>query len=94
MKALKAFIKPFEAPQRSVKIKASLNFFSSSGIGKGRVKAFHSWKFVPIPNFTEANRSYNFSCPQLVKVSGKAFSKRFSKTFLKKDSQKVPNLEQ
>ena len=26
MKALKAFIKPFEAPQRSVKIKIELNF--------------------------------------------------------------------
>ena len=31
MKALKAFIKPFEAPQRSV------NFLSSSGIGTGKV---------------------------------------------------------
>ena len=30
------FIKPFEAPQRSVKIKISLNFLSSSGIGMGR----------------------------------------------------------
>ena len=37
MKALKAFIKPFEATQRSVKIKIELNFFSSSGIGTGRV---------------------------------------------------------
>ena len=27
MKALKAFIKPFEAPQRSVKIKIQLNFY-------------------------------------------------------------------
>ena len=27
MKALKAFIKPFEAPQRSVKIKISDNFY-------------------------------------------------------------------
>ena len=35
-----AFIKPFEAPQRSVKIKIKLDFFSSSGIGTGRVKAF------------------------------------------------------
>ena len=37
MKAFKAFTKPFEAPQRSVKIKILLNFFSSSGIGTGRV---------------------------------------------------------
>ena len=27
MKALKAFIKPFEAPQRSVKIKIEVNFY-------------------------------------------------------------------
>ena len=37
LKAFKALIKPFEAPQRSVKIKISLKFFSSSGIGTGRV---------------------------------------------------------
>ena len=29
MKAFKAFIKPFEAPQRSIKIKIQLKFFSS-----------------------------------------------------------------
>ena len=34
---MKAFIKPFEAPQRSVKIKNCVNFLSSSGIGTGRV---------------------------------------------------------
>ena len=38
MKAFKVFIKPFEAPQRSVKIKISHNFFTSSGIRTGRVK--------------------------------------------------------
>ena len=38
MVALKAFIKPFEAPQRSVKIKISVNSFFSSGIGKGGLK--------------------------------------------------------
>ena len=38
MKAFKAFIRPFEAPQRSAKIKIQLNFFSSSGVGTGRVK--------------------------------------------------------
>ena len=37
MKALKAFIKPIEAPQRSVKIKIQLIFSSLSGIGTGRV---------------------------------------------------------
>ena len=38
MKAFKAFIRPFEEPQRSAKIKIQLNFFSSSGVGMGRVK--------------------------------------------------------
>ena len=38
MKVFKVFIKPFEALQRSLKIKLELNFFSSSGIGTGRVK--------------------------------------------------------
>ena len=32
------FMTPFEAPQRSVKIKIQINFFSSSGIATGRVK--------------------------------------------------------
>ena len=36
--SFKAFIKPFEAPQRSVKIKISLNFFTLSGIRMLRVK--------------------------------------------------------
>ena len=31
---LKTFIKPFEAPQWSVKLKISVNFFSSSGAGR------------------------------------------------------------
>ena len=41
MKALKAFLKPFEAPQRSVKIKIYLIFISiqlSEMNGMGRVK--------------------------------------------------------
>ena len=37
LSGLKAFIKPFEAPQRSMKIKYSVDFLSSSGIGPGRV---------------------------------------------------------
>ena len=36
-KALKTFVKLFEAPKRSVKIKIYLNFFSLSGIGTERV---------------------------------------------------------
>ena len=39
MKALKAIIKPFEAPQRSVKIKIEENILYSSGIGTGRIKS-------------------------------------------------------
>ena len=38
MKAFKVFMKPFEAPQISVKIKTLVNFFSVSRIGVGRVK--------------------------------------------------------
>ena len=34
---MKAFIEPFEAPQKSVKIKIYDNFFPSSGIETGRV---------------------------------------------------------
>ena len=37
MKAFKGFIKPFKAPQKSVKIKIQENFLSSSGIQKGKV---------------------------------------------------------
>ena len=44
MKAFKVFIKSFEAPQRSVKIKIQVNFFSSSGIGTGRVKMIETVK--------------------------------------------------
>ena len=38
MKVFKAFINSFEAPQRSVKVKISLNFFSLSGTGMGMFK--------------------------------------------------------
>ena len=34
MKALKAFIKPFEAPQRSVKIKIYVKFSLHPGLGR------------------------------------------------------------
>ena len=37
MKTLRAFIKPFKAPQRSVKIKNKINVFSSSGIRMRRI---------------------------------------------------------
>ena len=38
MKAFKAFIKPIEVPQRSVKIKIKLILLSLTGIGTKRVK--------------------------------------------------------
>ena len=34
---IKALLKPFEAPQRSVKINISVIFFSSPGIGTGKL---------------------------------------------------------
>ena len=37
MKAFKDFKKPFETPQRGVEIKISLDFFSMSRIGTGKV---------------------------------------------------------
>ena len=37
MKAFKAFIEPFETPQRSVKINDKVIFVSLPGIGTGRV---------------------------------------------------------
>ena len=50
---LEAFIKPFEAPQISVKIKIQVNFLSSSGIGTGRINklkynfiVYHAFNFI------------------------------------------------
>ena len=37
MKIFKVFVKPFEAPQRIVKINNQVNFFYLSGIRTGRV---------------------------------------------------------
>ena len=41
IKAFKAFIKPFEAPQGDAKIKIQVNFLPSSVIGPGRVNLFN-----------------------------------------------------
>ena len=46
MKAFKAFIKPFKAPQGSVKIKISVYFFCSSGIEAGRVNINYLFLYV------------------------------------------------
>ena len=40
MKAVKAFIKPFEAPQRSANIKTQVKFLSSPGSGREGFKSF------------------------------------------------------
>ena len=37
MKVFKVLVKPFEAPQRIVKIKNQVNFFYLPGIGTGKV---------------------------------------------------------
>ena len=42
-----AFIKPFEVPQRSMKIKIKVNFFSLTGFGTGRIKASGSPLLFP-----------------------------------------------
>ena len=68
MKPFNAFIKPFEAPQRSVKIKNQVNFLSSSGIETRRVK-IHS---DPFPK--RLWRVINYSC----------FHKKYFKMFLRK----------
>ena len=41
MKAFKAFIKPFEAPQRSVKIKLNLIFSLRLGLGGEGLRTFN-----------------------------------------------------
>ena len=57
-KAFKAFIKPFEAPQRSMKIKIKVNFFSSSGIGTGRVNRSGATRAVTVHISTTFDRAW------------------------------------
>ena len=45
-KAFKAFIKPFETPQKSVEKKFSVNFFSLSSTGAKRVKLYKWYQVV------------------------------------------------
>ena len=52
--SFKDFIKPFEAPQRSVEIKILINFFSSSGKGTGRVKGSKYWNRIFVKFLTYA----------------------------------------
>ena len=68
MKAFKAFIKPFEAPQRNVKIKIYVNFLSSPGIGTGRVNIRLIWfknenvYWIPIDYY---HRSQSIKCQKI-----------------------------
>ena len=41
MKAFKAFIKPFEVPQRSVKMKISVNFFLRPGSRREELRCLY-----------------------------------------------------
>ena len=41
MKAFKAFIKPYEAPRKSVKIKILLNFYFNTTFGNARDVMIH-----------------------------------------------------
>ena len=50
MKAFKVFIKPFEAPQRSVKINIQVDFLSLSGIGRERLRYQNYIKYIKITN--------------------------------------------
>ena len=50
MKVFKAFTKLFETPQRSVKIKILVNFFSSSGIRTGRANHYFNALFKLLVN--------------------------------------------
>ena len=55
MKASKAFIKPFEASQRKVKIKIQIIYFHQGlgceGLKKGSINAYHSWLGVAMCAF-------------------------------------------
>ena len=72
MKAFKAFIKPFEAPQKSVKIKISLNFFPSSGIETERVKVIFVLSDQIIDKFPKI--SYLSLWPATLKILSVIFS--------------------
>ena len=62
IKDIKAFIKPFEAPQRNVKIKIELIFISvqiSEINGTWRVKAMQIWyllKEIHVPRLSPSNK--------------------------------------
>ena len=64
MKALKAFIKPFAAPQRNVKIKIYLKFFTLSGIGPLRVNLVVGALTHYITHGTQKGSDGNSKCKQ------------------------------
>ena len=61
MKALKAFIKPFEAPQRSTKIKFNLIFSLRPGLGREGLKTdyFHFGISVKLFQILQSYKSQN-----------------------------------
>ena len=64
--SFKAFIKHFEAPQRRVKIKTYVNFFSSSRIGTGRVNSLSESKTKAFENVHNLfSRSFIINLKQL-----------------------------
>ena len=65
MKAFKTFIKPFEAPQRGVKIKIYVNFFSlRPGLGReGLQPVLQQSKGPSPPFFAHLSELINFYFP-------------------------------
>ena len=78
MKISKTFIKPFEVPQRSVKIKTQVNVLSSSGIKTGK------GKFFEIKAKRLEHRAHNLELMRAVDSSStRARSYQFSSSTLK-----------
>ena len=66
MKGFKAFIKPFEAPGRCVKIKIEVDFSSSSEIGTVKVKILYG--IVWSVKYMQSNKNYDRYCVEVVSV--------------------------
>ena len=70
MQTLKAFIKPFDAPQGSVKKKINLIFISmqlSEMHGTGRVKAEYVFLLSPNYRFLNCRLMFNSECFGFIK---------------------------
>ena len=63
MKAFKAFMKPFEAPQRGAKIKIQANFHSSFDIGTAGAKSHYMMTYeTHIKFLIRVKKRNRFSC--------------------------------